>query len=399
MGLGLSLASDLGRKSFSDVARLARSELRLPAPLDAFATFEEGRDVIYASLFPNEEPVAVMIEGRRLLVEARTSGLGPGYHATLVDCLDRMALLGGLEWRETEDASDETGYFATRDPALLQAEHATFLAALQERVVEISADAPSGRNIQINLDLSRFSLGPEADVHTQRGPRTRDEFAGDSPEAHFPWWTLGLGAPAAASLIETLLWTEFKWRAPLDDRDDVVAAALLRLADIAGDLAPPAMARVRLFLGSDAEALGVDALPPLSDPPMIGYARWPARLQFDRGWSAVLPGHMSALSSDGGKRRGWSAEWGSCGVTVYEGLANDPDPPPAIDEMMPTDNRRRDDDVVLGWSEAGSGPLARSGKIIAYAPGTLLLLSLSMDEDRRGWTEEVAGSVGYVARR
>lgn len=252
MGLGLSLNATLRRgtadnptvvRHFAEVFFAIASSQPVIGRLSRAC---EGSDsAIGIEVMPLEEEVSFSCQSDRLTVSAKTSTLGPGYHAYLCMLLDKFADETGLSWTETEDEIDETGYFSTRDFPALQLEMARWLKAISERLVEIGKD-PDFSMMRIGFPVRFAPVGLGSFALTHRGPRNREFFkkisnSGDRglmrmAESHFPWWTEGLDEQSAHALVEALLWMEYPWRSELDEREQKIADAILALAEISGNL-------------------------------------------------------------------------------------------------------------------------------------------------------------------
>lgn len=169
-------------------------------------------------------------EDGALTVEAGTSDAGPGYHAALVDALDRMADAGGFVWTESDSHADETGYFSIRDFSGLQASHADFMRS----IFSIALRQIGGAPMVIALGPDDAPAGWDAAALTSRGPRDAAFMKAPDPQAHFAWRALGIGPTSAASLGDALAWTAYPWCAPLDLNSR--EAALERVIRTLGDM-------------------------------------------------------------------------------------------------------------------------------------------------------------------
>lgn len=116
-----------------------RSELRSAVddhPLNPFLDFSDDGEELKVYLYPGEEPVFVSYKGSapgngpkrrqapQLVLSARTSSAGPGYHAWLVDLIELVSARLNLDWQWADadgDIGDETGFTrsATSPPSKL----------------------------------------------------------------------------------------------------------------------------------------------------------------------------------------------------------------------------------------------------------------------------------------
>lgn len=279
MGLGVYLTARLSRwrrHSLDDLTAWA-GLLVLPPPLDTGAATERYDDGVERRLLALEEPVRFWLDGRTLHVEARTSTLGPGYHAALVASLDAMAVEAGLTWSEVED---DTGFFAARDVPALEHAYTTFFKNLCRGVLDIiEEEGTSGLAIQIALSARPVLEGR---IATPLGPRDRGFFEHPDPRAHFPWWEQGLTPTVRERLAAALLWSHFPWRSPLDEEEEAIGALVLSLMQ--GQSSDLPLDEVRQIMAREEEA------PP--QPGAIGYRRGDITLRLPSGWQIDMPGHF-----------------------------------------------------------------------------------------------------------
>src|SRR2546423_1432700 len=124
MGVGLYLQGHSGGgEAPSPKALLQRVEEWAVAKAgDPLTSWEigkghEGKSALFLKLHPAAEVVEIAaLGGGRLLVSAKTSSVGPGYHASLCDLLKRLGKSLGVTWAPPEEEGDEgTRYFHRRD--------------------------------------------------------------------------------------------------------------------------------------------------------------------------------------------------------------------------------------------------------------------------------------------
>ncbi|MCL1852321.1 MAG: hypothetical protein FWF88_04740 [Peptococcaceae bacterium] len=179
-------------------------------------------------LVPFEEEVCGTWESDQLRIYAKTNSAGPGYHAYLVDILDRL----GVSPTKIED---ETGYYTNLDFGLLQNAMTQWLRHVSGQVVQLSA---SGQYSNIAISLTSNNV-PDTPGHLTCCPLGYYEtafFAGahaGDPRGtdFFIWWNKERDASFYKNTALNLLWCEVNWLPPETDQEkETVAAALACLA-------------------------------------------------------------------------------------------------------------------------------------------------------------------------
>ena len=286
MGIGISLEADVAaRLSIEEVHSLVEKNLPLEGPLAALFSIWRNQSEVSCELLPLEEPVLFELSEGRLLVSAKTSSLGPGYHAALVESLDKMADAGDFLWCETDDSRDESGYFGRRDFADLQRRFSGYFDGLCRYLVnELAGRKVEGIGIGLPAGLTPKSVSFAATI---LGPRNLDFFRSPDPSRHFPWWDRGLTAGTREALAHGLGWLAFPWRAPLSGNERLIGDIMIRLAPAASWFV-----EVRNILAAR------HAVEP--EPCGIGYLRGNVGRCVAGGWGLTVPGYFrEALEDDG----------------------------------------------------------------------------------------------------
>ncbi|MFT3987124.1 hypothetical protein [Aestuariivirga sp.] len=235
-----------------------------------------------------------------IILQARTSSCGPGYHAFLVDAVDRLKSQALIEFGEDEDYFDETGYFSSRDYEALRGHHASWLQAVAKQV---SGHAVSEGSIQM-VSLSLDGIYPNSSddfVLTPRGPVAREQFekiasAGDKTLLEFasnwfPWWDRTPSAEDWIRTARTLLWVDVPWHVPAGDNERRVMEAAVECCNRAHKASTstdfPAT-EIREITALLAEGAAWETVP---SPKGIGYRRALCNRHLGYGWSIALPGY------------------------------------------------------------------------------------------------------------
>lgn len=300
--------------------------------------------VLGLGLHPAEERVRCAVDGDRLTVSARTNSAGPGYHAFLVDLLDRVADLCGFEWDPPEDLS---GFVAMRDFQALQAEACEWLggvvagvtARLREGMTSLGVSLPEGtlvvgeERVASPLGLwsrewfeEAFALDAEGEAFAARA------------RAFFPWFDAPLDASVWARAGLAIAWIELPWRAPRDPAEErryrqaltcFARARALDPAATAAALPDGLEAEVRRLL----EARGKPLEAPAADG--IGLRRRTLRWPLAGGWTLDLPGYFtSTVERDGQTEVIWFPGR-TVRVSTITARDRHGNPPPA-DELLRT---------------------------------------------------------------
>ena len=320
MGLGLSVLANGGRKSWlpwrsqaTGVQPLAEAIVAAiddPA-LRSLAGIHPGGNCTEVFLHPAAENLELTPAGSGIVCSAKTSTCGPGYHAWVVELLERAGKSLGLEWTAAgEEYGDETGYWTERSLEKLQHEMAGWLHQVAKMVLQHSDEAT---DLMINMPLGFPTL--DDDIHhfaiTPTGPRTREwfELAAQSPAdalrlapGFFPWWNRGQDGDFWRGLGLVLAWGNLTWTIPQDEDQAAsyrLAQQAFRRAQEAGASGLPLdeMAEIEALLAADDDT----PLPQPDDhPARIGYRRRRLQRPLTGNWHVTLPGYYYRQEEDDG---------------------------------------------------------------------------------------------------
>ncbi|MCL1791445.1 MAG: hypothetical protein FWG40_08900 [Peptococcaceae bacterium] len=173
-------------------------------------------------LVPFEEEICGTWKNDQLCIHARTSSAGPGYHAYLVDVLDRLGI-------SPQKVEDETGYYSNLDYDLLQQSMAQWLRKVSKQVLELNT---SGRYSNIAISLITGNV-PENTGHLAccpLGHYDHDFFSetltGNPRGADFfIWWNKTRDSSFYKNTALYLLWCEINWLPPETNLEKETIAA------------------------------------------------------------------------------------------------------------------------------------------------------------------------------
>jgi hypothetical protein len=267
-----------------------------------------------ARIHPAADDLTLLAAGAgRVVVSARTSGAGPGYHRWLCGLLHALGEEAAIEWspwNAAESVGDPTGYFHGGDAGAVDAAMHGWLESLAARMLARVRDGERG--LPLSLRASPAFLCDGA-VLTPMGPRDADWLAetaldGTRGADVFPWREDGTGPRYRLGRALSLLWSDLRWRAPLseDERLPLLEAAELLAGAWREDrsLAYPWREWRELlgFLGRGGTVADEvrQRAAGAAIAPSIGYRRGDVRISLPGSWSIRIPGALAEeLHPDG----------------------------------------------------------------------------------------------------
>jgi hypothetical protein len=269
----------------------------------------DGQPLLTAKLHPIAEELELGIdEGGQVTVSAKTSPVGPGYHIFVCQLLHKIGQVAGVRWAprdEAADTGDPTGYFHTGKRDRLDGEMLAWIADVAQRVLALPP-SPAGK-VQLSMPTDHAFDGDGA-VLTPLGPRDRAwlERAAHNPadgRDFFPWWEEGVGPETMLGRALCLMWSDVRWRPPLDDAEtrrlQLVARLLEDAQKLDASLDFPWREWHELlgFLGQKSTPLadviarrGARVVP---GTPLVGYRRRTVYVNLPGGWRITIPGSFS----------------------------------------------------------------------------------------------------------
>ena len=320
MGLGISLVANKPARRWPQVFRretdwletvgeaataVARNQ-NVDFLLTDFSELSEGR----IGLNVLEEWLFIDIAEKTVSISARTSTCGPGYHALVCDLADHLALNCGLQFRETDDDFDETGYFRHRDFESLQREHAHWFQEVAQVVINQYQHEVAG-SLRLTLPVEAVvPAQPSEIVLSPHGPvtfeflKTIAELPSDAlmvfARGWFPWWERTPSATDFRKMGSSLLWYQVPWHVPGNEVERKLMKAALRCFDLGKtdglaetEFPKAEVSELKSLLSPEADT----GRRPSSTG--IGYRRsiciWP----LTGNWTFELPGYWYQENDDG----------------------------------------------------------------------------------------------------
>lgn len=265
---------------------------------------------LFCKLHPAEEELELsIVDLDHLLASARTSNVGPGYHIFVCDMLRKLGQAFHLSWNpENEEYVDEGDYFFSMDPGRVFDEMTNWLAALcgcffNGLFRTEAGDMPTALCLPVGV-----SFEWDARAVTPLGPRDLGwlkEVSDDGSKGRnfFAWWNPELDAKYFLGRALACMWTEVRWRNPINEKEREVLEYVANSLETAFKLDPtlrypwPEWKQIFDLLDRHDPELRV-ALSNRAGVPEIGYRRRDVAVTLPGYWVLKLPGSFSDFDSD-----------------------------------------------------------------------------------------------------
>ncbi|MEJ1242286.1 hypothetical protein WBG78_29325 [Chryseolinea sp. T2] len=213
-----------------------------------FLSFSEDENSLYVRLHPCEETVHFEYIGNHLICSAKTNSVGPGYHAYLVEFIEKLGTDLGVQWHwnleEGDDYySDETDYYNHRDFKQLQIEMLEWLRQLAKSVME-----NGNKNFMLSVpggyprpSFDYFAISQLRILHREWFEQIANleihelKWAG---QEFFIWWNKQDDQHFYKATGTALLNVECPWHYPADDSERKVLNNIDRCFQQAEQLSP-----------------------------------------------------------------------------------------------------------------------------------------------------------------
>lgn len=319
------------RAEYADAARGSRTR-----------TAASGDRELLVSLHPiaSEVAIAASDEGR-VAVTAGLGPVGPGYQTFVARLVQRIGIEHEITWAGDDPAED--GTTSRSDLAVVgdrAAAERTYLAWLGTGLVgafEARRLGASGIHLGTPEGV-RFDF--DGAVATSLGPRT-DEWLerakADSGVAIdvAPWWADAIDARALLNRALCLMWTEVRWRPPVDPTERAINEEVVRLLSRAFPLDPSLPYPWREWRELASQRGTVDAMTRQVESraaaapagPLVGYRRRPVQV-IHEGWQLEVPGTFAERRTDD---EWWGGEAGRSITLAATETGTDDGPMPGLE--------------------------------------------------------------------
>jgi hypothetical protein len=266
---------------------------------------------LFCGLHPAAEEIEIaLVDSEHIVVSANTTTAGPGYHMFLTGLLQDLARELHASWNAEENSSDEysdeTDYFFTGDSKMLHQHMNWWLQALAGTFFDGTFDSDS-RGIALCMPMNPH-FETEQPALTPTGPRSWDwlqKTAQDGSKGNdfFAWPTAGFNAEYYLGRALVQMWTDVRWRAPINDSERSHARDVAYCLDCAFRLdssLPFPWAEWREILGFLGEVPDEKIALPLMAPEVepIGYRRKDVGVTLPGGWRMTVPGSFADFEPD-----------------------------------------------------------------------------------------------------
>ena len=245
------------------------------------------------SFHPAADDIVLTCDGGYVVMDARTSAVGPGYHAFIVGFIDYLNQQKAWLWNVAsaiQHFGDDTGFFGDRDFSALQNTMAGAFTELCQDLVTVGQGPFHLCNLDYNVAADYFAA-------TSLGLRDIGFFEQPEPDNFFPWWDEGVTAATLRNMALCKMWLETSWQPPADASQASDLDSVKRLVDRA--VALGAEFAVNEGAGDIDALLRGEALGNADDVTCVGYGRYPARYMGNGGWTLGLSGcYREDISDD-----------------------------------------------------------------------------------------------------
>lgn len=308
MGLGIAFGAPVtsgqtayapgGDKVFIPLAEAAET-LATERGIGLFHNSYEADSRLYLELYPQAEPIEFFADDGHIVVWAKTSTAGPGYHIFLIEFLEELGRRCGLAWifdDEQREYADEAEYLPERDIETVHSWFARWLMLITDDL--LMRDSTKG----FRLSLSK-NMQPEAKEFacSPLGYWPRSYFEELSTKsgrdlvqhacAFFPWWNAELDADFWRNTGISMLWTDVRWHPPTDQAELDSIALPLSCFENATRIEPnirlpePEIAFLLQLLDYEGDS------PPVPSPNGIGFWRGLMAFSVTGHWIIEVPGY------------------------------------------------------------------------------------------------------------
>jgi hypothetical protein len=308
MGLGIYIKSEIpkigilkrnvpSKKLFDSIT----DELKKNLPdisLGKLVNSTMNDDTMFLYLYPVEEPVEFSLIDNYIICSAKTNSAGPGYHAFIVESLEKLEYSLGLKWNWSgdEDYGDETNYYLNRNFDDLKLEMLKWLKSISRYLTEnqkydkLMISMPLG----FSLDQNYFAISPlgfwTKDWFIEINKLDIDKLEGKGGE-FFPWWEKNLESLFYLKTGLAVTWVEIPWHTYNTEYEYLIYKFVIHCFEkVSNDnhrkLIPENINyTLNSYLNSNQTA-------PPPEPSGIGFRKRSMHRSMTGSWTASIPGYF-----------------------------------------------------------------------------------------------------------
>lgn len=399
-------------ESFQDVLEKIAASVSAYAKekgIDALSYLTLGQESMVIGLHPAEEEMHFYVESGYLVCSAKTSSVGPGYHAFVVELLETVEKKCGFNWdwnNEKMGFEDECGYYEHKNYQLLQETMCYHLQVLARFFINRQSEGKF--NISLSLDLriehdcfAISPMGPWDKEFFQEIDRLELSEIHTKADKFFAWWNKDMDALFWKNVGMVWMWTEIKWQPPIDQQAMTYPLLLTTLECFEkarelsdGDMQFP-----------EEEIKEIEILLSVNDyfipkQGLVGFYRLNRRMPLTGNWSILLPGYFYEAKEEDESRASYFHKDRSIFAHSFFDPSGEIPEFPADEEI---DNQSLgvftfEKDTCVGKATLIRAPESEGGYQIlichAAAPGSVCTVTLAMDHDEDfDWAIETFKSI------
>jgi hypothetical protein len=271
-----------------------------------------GERELLVAVHPAADDIAIAAgDDGLVVVDAAVGPVGPGHQTFVARLIQRIGIEHDIAWLPEDPGAESS---PTRTDLVLAADRPTaeraYLAWLGTGLLGArDARARGAEGIHLGTP-GGVRFGFEGAVATALGPRTDEwlERALADPRVAAevtPWWADALDGRSLLNRALCLMWTEVRWRPPVDATEKAVNDEVLRLLARAFPLDPSLPYPWREWRELVGWRGSVDAMTRQVESraaaapagPLVGYRRRPVEI-IHEGWLLEVPGSFTERRTD-----------------------------------------------------------------------------------------------------
>ena len=291
------------RQEYADVLRSTRTRSSVT-----------GARELLVGLHPAAEDVSIAVsDDGDVSVTAPLAPVGPGYQTFIGRMIERVGREHDVTWAAAGNGGQGSpGISAVNERPIAEQTYLTWLGAALITARDARRIGAGGVHLGIPAGV-RYSF--DGAIATSLGPRDDAWVAAALANSRLaaeitPWWADATDGQCLLNRALCLMWTDVRWRQPVDDRERLVHVEVIRLLSRAFALEPSLPYPWREWNELTSIRGNTDGMTRQVETraartpggPLIGYRREPVRIVHE-GWELEIPGSF-------GERRTEDEWWG-----------------------------------------------------------------------------------------